>query len=221
MENKTKKILIFDADYDIGEDNTALMIKEGFSKKIEIVRVCDNEFPISMDYDGFVISGSAASFDDNKKWIRKLTSLIKQIHEKNLPLLGICFGHQIIAHALGGKVEHSHIGEIGYYPIHLTENGKNETLFSGINNPFVCFQYHNDIVTKLPDNAQLLAINQCCIQAYKIKNTYGVQFHPEITPELAVRIAKKEKRNIREMKLDAEEYGGQLLQLFANFEKNI
>jgi len=214
------KIAILDSDYETGAKNTSSMIAKGvLESKIKIFRVCENRFPDMLNYDAFIISGSAACFDDKKAWIKSLIKLIKQLHKNKKPLLGICFGHQIIAHALGGKVIHGKEREFGYRKIRMTKCGKDSGLFSRIKNKFTCFEAHRDYVTKLPSHAILLAKNDCGIQAFNIGNSYGIQFHPEITPRLAVQVAKDKNLDVKKTRKDSKHYGRPVFRILNNFEK--
>ena len=149
------------------------------------------------NYDGFIITGSKYSVYDDFNWINELKGFIKSIVSHNKPILGICFGHQILAECLGGKVEHNKLGwELGSYSINLTESGLNHKLFSGINNQDIVYESHQDIVINLPANATLLADTDKSIQSFQYNdNVYGVQFHPEFSWEVTrmlmdLRIAK-------------------------------
>lgn len=213
-----KAVLILDADYDSNEDNTAIMIQD-ILKPInsEICRVCENIFPQNLDYEGFIITGSEASFDDKKEWITNLMQLIKRLHRLNKPLLGICFGHQLIAQALGGKVIHTNLHEFGYSQINLTEEGKREELFKGLIENFVCFQTHKDVVSELPPGSALLAANENGIQAYRLDNVYGVQFHPEISSALAIRMSHRYHLREQETIADTESLSKISREILKNF----
>ena len=72
----------------------------------EIFTVVEDQFPKSISLcDGYLITGSKFSAYEDLPWIHRLKSLIQEIHKAELPMIGVCFGHQIIAEALGGKVE--------------------------------------------------------------------------------------------------------------------
>jgi len=135
-------------------------------------------------FDGVVISGSTYSAYDEHEWIQRLSDKIKVWANNKTPLLGICFGHQIIARALGGVVKKNPQGwEIGVNPLELTEAGKNDPIFTGLNSPNKVMQTHQDIVVNLPPGAECLASSaKCAIQALRIGDLIRtVQFHPEYT----------------------------------------
>jgi len=218
--NNLKNILILDADYDEGVENTALMIREVLHNvNVDIVRVCDGNFPDSLNYGGFIVNGSRASFDDNEDWIEELMELIFKIHISGKPLLGICFGHQLIANVLGGVVEHMDNRCFGYNEIMLSNNAKLCKLFLGFGDSLFSFFTHEDEVTDLPAGASLLASNKC-IQAFCIGNSYGIQFHPEMAFEEIITLARERGLDLEKIKKDSLLYGERpALQVLLNFEK--
>ena len=133
--------------------------------------------------DAFIITGSKFSVNDNIPWIPDLINFTKKIVESGKSLLGICFGHQIIASALGGLVEKNKLGwELGSYSISLTEDGKKSFIFSNFYNGDIVYESHQDVVTKLPNNTIELAFTEKANQSFIYNdNIIGVQFHPEFS----------------------------------------
>jgi GMP synthase (glutamine-hydrolysing) len=180
--------------FDCGESgDTAKEIRRIVGESIStIIRVRDNKISINIDnFDGFIISGVPKSVFEDDKWINDLKGVI--LTKK--PVLGICFGHQLIAHINGGKIEDREDGyNFGYENIDLTENGVKSRLFDGLPNKFVVFSTHREHVTRLPKNSNLLAVRENDeIQAFSIRNYFGVQFHPEMSWEIANNLGKKRK----------------------------
>ena len=140
----------------------------------------------TVDYkegDAWIITGSPLSVYDENDWMLDLEDNIRKIGEINKPVLGICFGHQLIAKSFGGKVELNPNGwELGAYPIQLSKAGLNSRLFSGFNNDSIVYESHQDSVTSLPDNAVELASNNKGNQSYRMhESIFAVQFHPEFS----------------------------------------
>jgi len=158
------------------ETNKFNIIFDEFPKKIE-------------EFDAYIISGSNFNPDRASiikyEWMRELLSFVRKVHESNTAVLGICFGHQIISIAFGGKVFKLPEIEIGFRKINLNENGKKDKLFAGVPQSFFGAFVHDWAVYKssLPFGSELLAEspkipNQAT--AFRIgKNSYAVQFHPE------------------------------------------
>ena len=133
--------------------------------------VVDDEFPDSaIDADGWLITGSRHGAYEDHPWIPRLEQLIREIHAARKPLIGVCFGHQIIAQALGGKVEKFADG----WAVGRTEydyDGEKVTLNA----------WHQDQVTTLPEGARVLGSNAFCENAMVAygDTTWTVQAHPE------------------------------------------
>ena len=112
---------------------------------------------------------------------------IMEAMEADVPILGICLGHQLLAYWLGGKVNRGR-WEIGWLPITVHEPGLSDPLLDGLGPVFHGFLWHGDQITKLPEEAELLASSELCrVQAYRLRNrpVWGVQFNPQYTPQIA------------------------------------
>ena len=117
------------------------------------------------------------------EWIEYIKNKLEDMLESKKPVLGICFGHQLIADTFGGEVILNPKGwELGSCRVNMTEEGEKSMLFDTLNTPLDVFQSHQDVVSELPDGATLLASNNMGIQSFSYKEQfYGVQFHPEFT----------------------------------------
>lgn len=124
---------------------------------------------------GIIFSGGPYSvYTDNSP------KLDNKIFDLDIPILGICYGDQLIAHQLGGKVEGSEVKEYGNTKIKLDTNNN---LLNEIDSDNICFMSHTDYITTLPNNFSVIAsTDDCPIAAMKCndKEIYGVQFHPEV-----------------------------------------
>jgi len=132
------------------------------------------EFPDVHDYDLVALLGAPwGAWDDGKigSWLGDLLELIRTAQRDDVPFLGICFGGQALARALGGASTPGPIPEIGWVDIHSTR----PDLVS--NGPW--FQWHYDRITP-PPNAEVIATNDIALQAFIIGRSLGVQFHPEL-----------------------------------------
>jgi GMP synthase (glutamine-hydrolysing) len=125
----------------------------------------------------FVVSlGSEASaFDDAVPWLAAERAVLERAMAGGVPILGICFGGQHLARALGATVARASRPEVGWLEI--------ETLVQAIVPPGPWLQWHRDAFT-LPPGAEMLARSAICVQAFRRGPHLGVQFHPEVTPAI-------------------------------------
>jgi len=133
-------------------------------------------------YDAVVISGSQTSVYDDHEWIHEATAWARILQRAGVPLLGICWGHQFLAQAFGGRIVDMDEYEIGYRSI---DQRGDDPLFAGIETPMTAFETHSDRVAELPAGASELADNEYGIQAFRLGASYGVQFHPEYDRQTA------------------------------------
>jgi len=130
-----------------------------------------------------VLGGSMGANDDERHpFLGDVKKLIRQVVAMRIPCLGICLGGQLLAAAVGAKVESGRWEESGTLTVQLTEQGKTDPLFNGIAETFSTFQWHHDSFD-LPGGGVLLASSVVCPhQAFRVgKSAWGLQFHPEVT----------------------------------------
>lgn len=125
------------------------------------------------DYDLIVSLGSEfAAFDDTKPFVTREAELLADAVEKDVPVLGLCFGGQMLARVLGAPGYRGEISEIGWLPVRTTDP---ELVPEG---PW--FQWHFDTFP-LPEGAELVADSDAGPQAFVAGRSLGLQFHPEVT----------------------------------------
>ncbi|KAI5843022.1 GMP synthase [Morchella snyderi] len=149
-----------------------------------------DQYPSLDDIDAVLISGSASSASDNTPWTIKLVEFTRMIliDQTRVRIIGICFGHQIVARALGAKVDRNAQGwEASVVPMQLSPLGKG--LFSG-RDILNLYQMHRDIVTELPEGVQLLGSTPVCEihGMYAPKRLITVQGHPEFNRDIVSEI---------------------------------
>jgi len=146
------------------------------------------------EVDGIVIGGSKWSVFEDVPNLSATQEFLRAAGSRQVPVLGVCFGHQLLATTFGGEVMRDEANEeFGSYEVTLNETGKGDTLFAGLPEKFKAICGHHDAVSKLPEEADLLASSEKCpIHAFKLKNApvYGVQFHPEHTAETFERVMR-------------------------------
>lgn len=140
------------------------------------------DLPPTYDYDAAVVTGSRSSVNDGEDWIADLESWVREALDRDVPVLGVCFGQQVLADALGGEVESVGAYELGYHQVHRTGDSR---LLEGADEWFVAFTAHSDEVTELPPGAEKLAENNFSLHAFRRGDAFGVQFHPDFDLETA------------------------------------
>ena len=178
LNNNLKKILIID----FGSQFTQLIARRvrelGVFSEI-ISHKETNNLKIFKDVKGIVLSGGPLNVYQSHK-----IKFNKKIIELDIPILGICFGHQIISKIMGGKVKQSKFREFGLAKIKKKNNSLLVKNFFSKNNVNNVWMSHADQVSKLPKGFKIIASsknsNLAIIENNK-KKLYGVQFHPEVT----------------------------------------
>jgi GMP synthase (glutamine-hydrolysing) len=155
---------------------------------ISVVNVAENEeLPPIDNVLGVIMTGSHAMVTDRELWMQTLEVWLREVFECNIPLLGICFGHQILAVAMGGHSDYHPKGrEVGTVSIHLTPEGKQDRLLGFLPDDFLAHTTHAQTIIRLPANAVRLADNSFEINhAFRLGDyAWGVQFHPEFTADI-------------------------------------
>jgi GMP synthase-like glutamine amidotransferase len=151
-------------------------------------RVVDGEFPASVrDADGWLITGSRHGAYEDHPWIPPLESFIRTAFAEHVPVVGICFGHQIVAQAMGGKVErHANGWAVGATDYDF--DGETMTLNA----------WHRDQVTVVPEGAEVIASNVFCNNAALLYDDRAltVQAHPEFRPEFVDGLMKTRGKGV-------------------------
>ncbi len=153
---------------DLGEDAEILVNKTTSLEEV-----------VSKNPKAIILSGGPSSVTSGKNYVSG--EIVKKISEGwEVPLLGLCWGHQLIAFSFGGKVEKGSSAEYGLSRIFVDET---DTLFKGIPNEFTAWVSHFDEVKQLPEKFVSLAHSDTCkIEAMRHteKRIFGCQFHPEV-----------------------------------------
>ena len=157
-------------------------------RQVTVVRVYQDEpLPAPQDVSAAVVTGSSAMVTDREGWSERTAQWLARAVEHGTPVLGICYGHQLLAHALGGQVDDNPQGrQIGTLDVALTESAEHDRLFSGFPRVLHLPVSHRQSVTRLPPGATLLARSaRDPHHAFAIgEQAWGVQFHPEFDADI-------------------------------------
>lgn len=144
----------------------------------------DAPLPDPATLAGVIVTGSHAMVTDHDPWSERLAHWLRRCVQAETPVLGICYGHQLLAYAMGGQVGYHPGGlELGTHDIHLHAAAGDDDLFRPLPPSFPAQLVHAQSVMKLPPGAVLLAGNtHDPHQAYRVgEAAWGVQFHPEFS----------------------------------------
>lgn len=175
---------------------------------VEVCRLSEGEaLPEAAVPRAVVITGSAAMVTDRLEWSERAVPWLLEVLARETPLLGICYGHQLLAHALGGEVGPNPRGrEIGTIEVDLTSAAASDPLLGGLGPRLVVSASHRQSVLRLPDAARHLGGNATDPnQAFTVgARAWGVQFHPEWDHEVARAYVAERAAVLREEGLDPD-----------------
>jgi GMP synthase (glutamine-hydrolysing) len=179
------RVALLNASYE--KTHTRRNFRRELDASIEEFDATGGRVPPDHGYDGIVITGSKASVYWDEPWIDATREYVAGAVGAGVPALGVCWGHQLLADALGGEVRamDDDAFEIGYRTVRTTDAGAGDPVFEGIDSEFTVFTTHGDEVVELPPGGTVLAENDYSVQALRAGPAVGVQFHPEYDPETA------------------------------------
>ncbi|KPF45081.1 type 1 glutamine amidotransferase [Rhizobium sp. AAP43] len=154
--------------------------------------VVDGVFPESpKEVDGWLLTGSKFGVYEDHEWIRKLEDFIRRVHAEGVPMVGICFGHQVMAKALGGHVEKFKGGwSAGPVTYRRSDTGEEQVLLA----------WHQDQVIQVPEGAEVIGKTDQCENAVIRYGDWGLSYqpHPEFSPAFFEGLASARRSAIPE-----------------------
>ncbi len=198
---------------------------EGAALAWQYVHVNEGQpVPASMKGAGglIVMGGPMGVYQtDRYPWLRDEMRLIEDAMKSNLPVLGVCLGAQILAAALGAKVERNPNGkEIGWHPIRLDETAKDDRLMRGLPATMTPFHWHGDIFDLPPGAISLASSDKTPCQAFRLGDkAYGFQFHFEVTRDGVAAMADAFAKELIRENIAADRMIAQASELMPPLEK--
>lgn len=157
-------------------------------ERVQIVDVAaGEELPAASEVAGAFITGSAAMVTERATWSERTAGWIRNAMDRDLPLFGVCYGHQLMAHALGGRVDYLPGGrEIGTVPIERAAVDEHDPIIGKLPSGFRAHATHEQSVLELPPDTQALA--RSARDPHHLlrygRNAMSVQFHPEFNADV-------------------------------------
>lgn len=182
-----------------------LFERVGVDWEMTVYSVINGAYPQRLDdYDGFLITGSQQDAFADTDWIVQLRQFVQQLYREGRPLVGICFGHQLLAHALGGEAGRASAGwGLGVMEFQVEQSAA----FLDSDEPVKLIVSHQDQVLRIPDEAQVLLRNDFCpLAAFYIPGrVLALQGHPEFSVEYARALLAYRREQISREHLDRVE----------------
>lgn len=157
-------------------------------QQVVVCRVDEGQtLPDLAQLAAILVTGSSAMVSDRLPWSERTAAWLRDAVERDVLVLGVCYGHQLLAHAFGGRVEYNPLGrQIGTIDVELTPAAEQDPLLSGFPTVLHVPASHRQSVIALPDRARLLATaGRDPHHAFSLgESAWGVQFHPEFDADI-------------------------------------
>lgn len=189
------------------------------------IRKLDEGDPVPTDFDDVeaVISmGGPQNVDEAHAWIKRETEFLREAHDRQLPVVGVCLGAQLLAHALGGEVGPMEgAGEIGFVDVDIHPSAHTDTLLAGIAWRAPQFHKHKYEIKQLPESAANLASSERCkVQAFRAgMRSYGFQYHFEADMDMIRAFTKDSVGELHTAGLTTEEFEKQCEEKYEMFAR--
>jgi GMP synthase-like glutamine amidotransferase len=178
------RILAIVQQPDAGPGVFAEAIREAGGEMDEWAPEAQRESPANpLDYDAVLVLGGAMNVDEEERhgWIAEEKALLRELLAREVPLLGLCLGGQLVAEAAGVQPRRASRPEIGWHQVEVTPEGADDPLLGPLAPAFEAFQWHS-YEFPLPPGAVPLARSEVCLQGARVgERAWALQFHPEVS----------------------------------------
>lgn len=178
------RILAIVQQSDAGPGVFAEAIRDAGGELDEWTPAAEPEPPADpLGYDGVLVLGGAMNVDEEERhqWIAAEKALLRELLARDVPLLGLCLGGQLVAEAAGAEPRRAARPEIGWHQVEVTPEGADDPMLGPLAPTFEAFQWHS-YEFPLPPGAVPLARGEVCLQAARIgERAWALQFHPEVS----------------------------------------
>jgi GMP synthase-like glutamine amidotransferase len=216
--------LVLEHSDDSGSDRLGEALRDR-GHRLRVVRLqAGDALPADLaEIDGVLVcGGSPCPIDGNLPWLESEMQLLRDAHEADVPIVGICFGNQVLTRALGGIVDKLDSGpEVGWHEVTLSAIGREDPVFAGIAWQSIQAHWHSYHVTQVAPDARVLASSQRSpVQAWALGlRTYGFQYHPEIEADTLERWARSEPETMQEAGLTMNDLAAQTKEHYPTFAR--
>lgn len=180
---------------------------EGFTASVFDPRT-DAPLPDVATIDGLIITGSHSMVSEQEPWSEALQPWLRDARAADVAMLGVCYGHQLMAAAFGGRVDfHPNGRESGTLEVCLTDSGRDDALLGSLPERFTAHLTHAQSVLEAPADAHVLAFNEHdAHQALRYgARQWSVQFHPEFTPPVMRAYLERQREVLRDLGRDPQQ----------------
>lgn len=195
---------LVDKHFDYQDMFSDLIMGQDESIEISIYDLTADQFPVDLTAcDGYIITGSQYSAYDDIAWIHKTKKLIQALYNANIPTIGICFGHQLIAESLGGKVEKAADKGWGIGVQHWEIKSVLDWMGDTPPQDLALLASHQDQVVKAPENSTIFASSEFCpIAGFQTGSMLTFQGHPEFSSDYNRDLFSKRVERIGQKTID-------------------